>query len=463
MSLGSSGAPKAPRVQQARLIAYDVIRAVRDSDAYANLLLPVRLARAALPAADAALATELTYGTLRMQGYYDRVIALAARRDVDQIDPEILDVLRLGVHQLLSMRVAAHAAVNESVALARQVGSRSATGFCNAILREVGRYDAAEWRARVRKSAKNADEALALEYSHPTWIVRAFRKALVAEDRTGELTDLLEADNVGPKVNMAALPGLATPPSETDRDTYSPIGFVLAGGDPAPLVAAHKGGIRVQDEGSQLVALTLTRARPVHSGERWLDMCAGPGGKAAILAAEATLGGASLTANEVVPARLELVRRALGPQADSVELWERDARSIGESNPDAFDRILLDAPCTGLGALRRRPEARWRKTPRDVAELTVLQAEMIDSAVRALKPGGLLAYVTCSPHPAETRQQIEDALRRWAGGLSVVDTAAAVRDVAANPIDLAGPNDAAQLWPHRHGTDAMFVALLTKS
>jgi 16S rRNA (cytosine967-C5)-methyltransferase len=136
---------------------------------------------------------------------------------------------------------------------------------------------------------------------------------------------------------------------------------------------------------------------------------------------------------------------------------------VGEENPEAFDRILLDAPCTGLGALRRRPEARWRKTPRDVAELTVLQAALLDSAVAALKPGGLLAYVTCSPHLAETRVIVQDALERHAGVLTAEPTAELVQAFTAERMDLAGDGGAVQLWPHRHVTDAMFIALLRKA
>jgi 16S rRNA (cytosine967-C5)-methyltransferase len=462
---GAPGARPARRddVQQARAIAYDVIRAVGQSDSYANLLLPARLSRAGLSGADAALATELTYGTLRMQGYYDRVIAIAAGRPVDQIEPPILDVLRLGAHQLLSTRVAPHAAVNESVALARRVGSRASSGFSNAVLREIGRRSAEEWRTLVRERALNPDDALAAEYSHPTWVLRAFRKSLAAEDRGDELVALLEADNRAPRVNLVALPGVGERPAGARPDRYSPVGFMLAGGDPARLVADRTGGMRVQDEGSQLAALALTRGREIQPGERWLDMCSGPGGKAALLAAEAARAGATVTANEITPARLELVRKALGDRVSEVELWGRDGRSIGDTDPDAFDRILLDAPCTGLGALRRRPEARWRKTPRDVSELTVLQAELLDSAIRALAPGGLLAYVTCSPHPAETRLQLNDALVRWEGRVSAVNTSEILRSVSVAPIDLAGPEQSVQLWPHRHGTDAMFIALLTKS
>ena len=450
-------------VQPARRIALDVIMAVRDSDAYANLLLPVRLERAKLSEADAGLATELTYGTLRRQGYYDAVIAIAAGRTVDKIDPAILDVLRLACHQLLSMRVAQHAAVDESVSLAKTVGSNSATGFVNGVLRTITRSPVDGWREQVLAGARNADERISFEFSHPVWIIRAFRSALAAEGRESELDALLEADNVAPRVSIAALPGHSI---VAELDAYaapfSPLGAILDGGDPLKLEAVRSGRARVQDEGSQLAALALSRARPVQPGETWLDLCAGPGGKAALLAAEAAVGGATLIANEVVPARAELVRKALAVfGSDAPVVWELDGTTVGDDNPDHFDRILLDAPCTGLGALRRRPEARWRKVPKDVAQLSGLQAELLDSALAALKPGGVLAYVTCSPHLAETKVIVEGALKKWAGTVERLDTPSIVNAITSEPLDLPdGPH--VQLWPHRHGTDAMFIQLLTK-
>lgn len=463
---GSSGRPPADFVQPARRVAYEVIAAVRESDAYANLLLPTKINRAALNSADAGLATELTYGTLRMQGYYDRVIALAAARPVSAIDPAVLDVLRLGAHQLLSTRVATHAAVNESVSLARQVASRSAVGFCNGVLRTISRTSADEWRERVLADATTADDRLAAEYSHPAWVVRAFRQSLKAEGREHELVDLLAADNVAPRVNMVALPGLV-PAEEVltlgDPDQYSPTGFVLDGGDPLDMVTYFDGQVRVQDEGSQLAALALSRARDVQQGERWLDLCAGPGGKAVLLAAEAALGGAELIANEIVPARAQLVRNALAAVPEDVPVWERDGTTIGQKHPEEFDRILLDAPCTGLGALRRRPEARWRKQPSDVAALSGLQSSLIDSALGALKPGGILAYVTCSPHIAETRGIVATALKKWSGRATELDTAAVVQSVSRAELDLPEGGTSVQLWPHRQGTDAMFITLIERT
>ncbi len=447
--------------QPARRIALDVIMAVRDSDAYANLLLPVRLGRAKLSEADAGLATELTYGTLRMQGYYDRIIAMAAGRPVGNIDPPILDVLRLACHQLLSMRVAQHAAVDESVQLAKTVGSNSAVGFVNGVLRTITRTDADTWRERVLAEAQSGEEALSLEYSHPLWITRAFRQALVAEGREAELESLLAADNVAPRVSIAALPGESTP-QELDAHPaeFSPVGAILDRGDPLQLPAIREGRARVQDEGSQLAALALSRARPIVAGERWLDLCAGPGGKAALLAAEAALGGAVLTANELIPARAELVRKALAVFVAPPEVWELEGTTIGQLYPGSFDRILLDAPCTGLGALRRRPEARWRKQPSDVAGLGTLQARLLASALVALKPGGIMAYVTCSPHAAETKSIVASVLRK-AEGIERLDTQAVLQSIVAQPLDLPEASHV-QLWPHRHGTDAMFIQLLAK-
>jgi 16S rRNA (cytosine967-C5)-methyltransferase len=453
---------RAGRQASARSVAFDVLRAVSESDAYANLLLPTRLERARLAPSDAALATELTYGTLRMRGYYDRVIEFAAGRQTDRIDKPVLDALRLGCHQLLTLRTPGHAAVNETVELVRSAASRSAVGFANGVLRTIARTTPDVWRQRVADAARTEDERRAELDSHPAWIVRAFKHSLAAGHRESELEALLEADNDAPKVNLAALPGFADRPEDSDLDRYSPIGFVWKGGDPAAIVRETDGAIRVQDEGSQLAVQTLIHAREISAGERWLDLCAGPGGKAAVLAAAAKASGARLVANEIVPARLDLVRRAVAPAASVVEFSERDGTVLGAEEPGAYDRVLLDAPCTGLGALRRRPEARWRKAPSDVPELSRLQAALIDSAVQSLRPGGLLCYVTCSPHLAETRVQVSDALKRHPGELRELPTQDVLQSLAVSPLDLAGDPAQVQLWPHRHGTDAMFIALLEK-
>jgi 16S rRNA (cytosine967-C5)-methyltransferase len=449
-------------VNPARRVAFDVLRAVSDSDAYANLLLPQELRRAGLTPADAGLATELTYGTLRRQGTYDAIIEQASGRAIDTIDPPVRDALRLGVHQLLSTRVASHAAVNESVELVRRAGAANAAGFANAVLRRIARDNPGDWLQRVDAGARSDDERLGLRFSHPVWVIRAFRRALAAEGRADELEDLLAADNVSPSVTMTALPGLADIPADRARTPYSPLGFRLDGGDPEPLVRGAEGRIRVQDEGSQLAALALTRARPVRAGERWLDLCAAPGGKTAVLAAEALAGGAALEANEISPARARLVRSSVAGVPLEVPVSEDDGRE--RAGRGRYDRILVDAPCTGLGALRRRPEARWRKSPSDVPDLSALQRELLGAAVASLAPGGIVAYVTCSPHLAETSVVVAD-VRASHPDLRELDAREVLRSVSRRDIDLPEPQDGsgrAQLWPHRHGTDAMSITLLQK-
>lgn len=453
------------RVSPARIVAYEVLEAVRDDEAYANLLLPKRIERSKLSPADAALATELTYGTLRMQGYYDRIIELVSERDRTAIDPVVLDILRLGAHQLLATRVPLHAAVNEQVVLAKRLAP-AASGFVNGVLRTISRSTPEEWRGWVADETRGGElERMAVLESHPEWIVRAFAQALEREGRAEELASLLAADNAAPRVNLVALPGLGDEPVDDlgTPNRFSPIGFTAA--NPFELIAAHEGRIRVQDEGSQLAALALSRARPVEPGERWLDLCAGPGGKTAVLAAEALAADAVLVGNELGEARAELVRKAVAGVPLDVPVRVGDGRSVAAAELDApagFDRILLDAPCTGLGALRRRPEARWRKQPGDVAELTALQGELFDHAVELLAPGGLLAYVTCSPHTGETHGTLAAAMRRWDGAIEPVDTRSVVASVARDELDLAGEPETVQLWPHRHGTDAMFIALVRR-
>jgi 16S rRNA (cytosine967-C5)-methyltransferase len=453
-------------VQGARAVAYDVLRAVTTDEAYANLLLPHAIDRAKLDAKDAGLATELTYGTLRRRGTYDAIIAAAADRTVDRIDPPVLDALRLGVHQLLSTRVASHAAVNESVELARRHGGgRGAAGFTNAVLRRVSRETPGHWMERITDAARSDDERLGLRSAHPVWIVRALRRALAAEGRADELDTLLVADNDAPRVAMVALPGLADIPDDAKHARYAPTAFFTRGGDPDALIRSTEGRIRVQDEGSQLAALALSRVRPVVAGERWLDLCAGPGGKTALLAAEALAAGAHLDANEIAPARAGLVRRAVASVPLEVEVTEEDGRDRAARAPGTYDRILVDAPCTGIGALRRRPEARWRKTPADVPDLTALQLELVRAGLGALAPGGVLAYVTCSPHLAETAGVLAEVRREFGSTLEELDARAVVRDIAGADIDLPPQSDGslrAQLWPHRHGTDAMSIALLRR-
>jgi 16S rRNA (cytosine967-C5)-methyltransferase len=435
----------------ARLTAYDVLDGVSSRDAYANLLLPQLLRERGLEERDAAFATQLAYGTLRAQGTLDAILAGLVSRPLPELDPRVLDLLRLGAYQLIDLRVPSHAAVDTTVNLTRAIVGAGASGLVNAVLRKVAAGgDRAAWLERL---GGGRDQRLALATDHPGWIVDAWRTALGGDD---ELPAALFADDAAPVVHLVA--------RRTDRDAlvaesggepgpWSPYAVRLSGGDPGRLASVRSGKAAVQDEGSQLAALLLARAPLEGRDEAWLDLCAGPGGKAGLLAAVRP-EGTRLTAVDRAPHRAELVRQALGRETD-VEVLAADGREP-PWEPGSFDRVLLDAPCTGLGALRRRPEVRWRRAPDDVPPLEELQTELLASALASVRPGGVVAYVTCSPHAAET--------------VEVVDTAAARDDVEVLPVAPLFPEvpdvargEYGQLWPHRHGTDAMFMALLRRT
>lgn len=447
----------------ARRVAFDLLTAVDEEDAYANLVLPKLLATARLEPRDAGFATELGYGSLRMRGFLDAVIEQVSSRALEDIDVRALRLLELGAYQLLFMKVGAHAAVSETVSLSRTVRAGGAAGFINAALRRVSERNLIEWRDRL-SHALDPYLARAAITSHPDWIIVEFEASLARAGNADGLDAVLAADNAAPAVNLVHLPGFECDLTGVgEPNAFSPVGLTATGGNPGKLT--EQTGLRVQDEGSQLTALALSRARPVRPGERWLDMCAGPGGKAALLAAEARLAGATLVANEVSAHRAELVRSALLPIDSSIDIRQADGRSYPHAD-ERFDRILLDAPCSGLGALRRRPEARWRKEPEDLSDLVELQVELIDAALASLTDDGVLAYVTCSPAGSETFDQVERLLET--GKAKLLDTARILDEVSLRPLDAAltfaeSDGTAVQLWPHRHGTDGMFIALLTRA
>jgi 16S rRNA (cytosine967-C5)-methyltransferase len=455
------------RADPARHAAYDVLSAVAERDAYANLLLPATLAQRGLTGRDAALATELSYGTLRGRGTYDAVLAICCDRDLASLDPAVLEVLRLGTHQLLATRIAAHAAVATSVDLIRDVAGPRPAGFVNAVLRRVAARDLSGWMEIA--APPRADDLvghLAVRYSHPRWIVAALADALgeqVADGQAGaglpETEAALAADGERPGVTLCAVPGRTAPGERATAGggpaRWSPFGAYLAEGDPAGIPAVAQGRAGVQDEASQLAAIALTRVDVPGGDTRWLDMCAGPGGKARLLDGLASRAGARLVAAELREHRARLVRGSAAGAAVVVADGTRPAW-----RPGSFDRVIADVPCSGLGALRRRPEARWRRSPDSVGELAGLQRRLLATALDALRPGGVAAYVTCSPHLAETSEVVGAVLDRNRG-TEVLDAPAVLAEVP--DLACAAPHGRyAQFWPHRHGTDAIFIALLRR-
>lgn len=444
-----------PAVDPSRQVAADLLAAVRERGAYANLALPDLITAAGLHGRDASLATELAYGTCRALGQLDAIIGACGDRDLGELDGPVLDALRLGAYQLLRTRIPPHAAVSATVDIVRAGTHPGAGGYVNAVLRRVSEADLDTWISRLAPDPERDEVGyLTMATSHPSWIVGAIADAL--GDRAEELPDALRADDAPPGVHLVARPG------RIDRDAlvaavggtparYSPWGVYLPSGAPGAIAAVADGRAAVQDEGSQLVATAFATADLTGTDTRWLDLAAGPGGKAGLIGALAALRGAAVDAVEISEHRAKLVRRTVSDLP--VTVHTADGRDPGLPTGE-YDRVLLDAPCTGLGALRRRPEARWRRLPSDVAELVRLQRELLESAARLVRPGGLVGYVTCSPHLAET----VGVVRRRPAELELVD----VRPFLPGVPDL-GEGPTVQLWPHRQGTDGMFLALLRRT
>jgi len=397
-----------PQKDPVRVLAFEALRAVDERDAYANLVLPPLLRKARenddFDARDAALATELVYGTLRRQGTYDAVVAACVDRPLREVDPPVLDVLNLGAHQLLGTRIPTHAAVSATVELARVVLGDGRAKFVNAVLRKIAQDDLDGWLERVAPPYdEDPEDHLAVVHSHPRWVVSALWDSL-GGGRTG-IEELLRADNDRPEVTLVARPGRATTTELLDEEAavpgrWSPYAVRLTeGGEPGAITAVAEGRAGVQDEGSQLVALALANA-PVEGPDRmWLDGCAGPGGKAALLGALAA---------------------------------ER-------------------------GAVRRRPEARWRRRPEDLDGFAPLQRGLLRTALESVRVGGVVGYATCSPHLAETRAVVGDLLKQFPDA-ELIDA----RPLLPGVPDLGeGPD--VQLWPHVHGTDAMYLALIRRA
>ncbi|WP_316670875.1 transcription antitermination factor NusB [uncultured Propionibacterium sp.] len=435
-----------------RRTALEALRDIGRSGAYANLACSRLLAEQRITGRDAAFVTELVFGTCRMAGSYDAIIEQASGRSLDDLEPDLVDVLRLGAHQGLAMRVPDRAAVDTSVDLAAHVVGERACGITNAVMRRIIARPFGQWCTLI--AGDDPDRERELRTGHPRWIIDAYADLLGPD----ELEPALAADNEAAEPTLVVRPGLC------ERDEllaagatptrWSPWG-AHRGGDPAEVEAVRTGRAGVQDEGGQLVCLALSRAEGL-SGPRWLDLCAGPGGKSALLRGLAAEHGAFLVANEAQPHRARLVSLALRRYDRSGHQMIVADGSEPAWDEASFQAVLADVPCSGLGALRRRPESRWRRLPADLDELVPLQQDLLDVALGSVPDGGLIAYVTCSPHRAETADVVASVEDR----VELLDAPSLIPEVP----DTAAATDPrfVQLWPHRHGTDAMFLALMRR-
>jgi 16S rRNA (cytosine967-C5)-methyltransferase len=437
---------RAPRPDAVRLLVYDLLSEVNRRGGYSNLLLPQALTESKFEQRDKGFATELLYGTLRMQGRHDFILSQVADRPLAEVDEGIIDICRLGVHQLFEMRVATHAAVSATVELARKILGESKASYVNALLRKVSARTLAEWLDEIPKSS-DAITRLSITYSHPEWVVSAYLDLL---KDLGLVERELAANNVPAAPTLVSWPGSSTQEelialggAATD---FSPYGATLDQ-PPASLEVIRHRRAGVQDEGSQLVAHIFAQASLESSSI--LDLCAGPGGKAALLAHIARERDQKFYANEISQARADLVKRVVTPAT----VWVGDGREIAQRDIK-FGAILADVPCTGLGALRRRPEVRWRRTLQDLRPLTELQLQLANAAISSIEPGGVFGYATCSPHFAETSAQVK-AIMKSNPDIEQLS----VEPYLPNSLQGALRDGCLSLWTGQHGTDSMFLAL----
>ena len=448
---------------RARAAACRVVQAVHGGDDLPRALTAFRDPLA--DDRDRALVTELAGGVFRRRAALDHVVLRAADRPPARIDADVLTVLRLGAYQLLYLdRVPPAAAVHESVRLVRQVGRASAAGFVNAVLRRVAAERQAPGLPPLPREAGDREAALAylgVTGSHPRWLVERWL------DRHGlaKAADWTRFNNTAPPLTLRAnrlrvtRQALARRLTEhgvqTEATRFARDGLTVTAGNPYRTPLAGRGLFLAQDEASQLVA-ELVGARP---GERVLDACAAPGGKAGALAA-AMDGRGGLAAGDVRPARLRLLRRTLADLGATAGLVRLDLRRGVPFGP-VFDRVLVDAPCSGIGVLRRDPEIRWRRRAADLPRYAAEQLAMVGHAAGAVRPGGHLIYATCSSEPDEN----EDVVTAF---LDARPDFALVHPARCGPLSpglAAVLDDRGRLstTPFGHRLDAFFAVVLRRN
>lgn len=442
-------------IAPARVAAYETILAVTAGRAD----LPTALARARTRLKDdrdRALAGEIATGTLRWQAAFDCVIETFAGRPSARLDAEVLAILRISIFQLLHLdRVPAAAIVNDAVELAGKAGKRSASGFVNALLRRVSRE-----RAQLPLPSEPPIDVLAITLSHPRWLAsrwltrHGFAAAEAWERFDNSPASLTLRTNTSRTTRDALARELEAAGVSTEPTRFASQGLIVTAGNPLLTPLARTGAFFVQDETSQLVGEFVTAA----PGERILDACASPGGKTTQMAAAMGDEG-TIVAADVRGRRLELLSRTIAESgARIVRVVQANARAAPPFQA-TFDAVLVDAPCSGLGTIRRDPDIRWRRSEADLGSLAEAQAQMLDHLCAAVRPGGRLIYSTCSSEPEENQAIV-------AGFLAVHPEFRQARpalferrpDLAA----LLDPDGALATLPFRDGLEAFYAACLEK-
>lgn len=448
-----SGLPSKPRE-----LALAIIDRVDRRKAYADVLLNARLAEAALAPADGALLTRVVYGTLRWRGRIDWVLARLLRNPLKDLDPLVRNLLRLGAYELLFLdRVPAYATVNELVALAKRRAGPGKARLANAVLRKIAGREREEWSP---PTASGSAADLAALVSHPLWLIDMWQEQFGHEDSRR----LMEANNQEAPLVLRAnrlrtsrdelVQRLCARGIDARPGTWSPLAVRLRGAaSPAELAEFRKGLCQVQGEASQVVGL-LVDPKP---GMRVLDVCAAPGGKATHMA-ELMDGRGEIVACDVSERGLgRVAENARRLRLDCIRTHVCDAMRDLPGEAGAFDRVLVDAPCSGLGTLRAHPEIRWHRAERDLHRLAALQSALLDQAAAQVRPGGVLVYATCTLSRVENEQVVEAFVERHRD--FVVEDAAGHIPAAARPMS-SGPCFLA--LPHRHDTDGFFAARMRR-
>lgn len=451
---------KPPAAASAREVALDVLVRVEQQGAYSNLLLGSSLQKGALSREDTGLATELVYGTISRMITLDYVLEGFVSKGVAKLQPWVRNLLRLSLYQIMYLdRVPSHAAVNEAVNIAKKRGHQGISGMVNGVLRSVLRAG----ELPVLPEGLSREERISIVHSHPLWMVHRWS----AEYGTDTAEAICAANNEAPAVSVrvnttmisreALLAEMLEAGLEASESKVSPFGVIVKGGGNMALTSWYRDGyLSVQDESSMLVAEVVAP----EAGMKVLDCCAAPGGKSAHMG-ELMKDEGSILANDLHEHKAKLIAdQAARLGLECIATLSGDALQLGAAlQPESFDRILLDAPCSGLGVIRRKPDLKWRKQPGDVDSVAALQHELLQSVAGLLKPGGVLVYSTCTTEQAENGRIIGDFLERNPG-FAPVSFKTAVWERLEGTAIAAG--DGIQLLPHHFGSDGFYIARLER-
>lgn len=433
-------------MKTARSAALKIYTDIEEKNLYANLEVPKQLALSSFSASDKARITDLVHGSFRWQLTLLTSVEIASKRSIEEIDVNLRRLLVLASYELLFGKTAKEILVSEWVNEAKKNISEKTAGFVNAVLRRISERDLNTWQTEILKRYPNR---LDLVWSHPKWIIEEYRKLIHDEN---ELTTLLAKNNDPPILWSVDYN------QKLSNNALSPSAKLATADDLKKITSKQESNVKIQDAASQAAAFLLAKYRITENETDWLDACAAPGGKTAMLANVAPTKDFHITAVDIHPHKEQLIKKNVA-NFRNVEIIIGDSRLSPWKNKK-FDRILIDAPCTGLGAIRRRSESRWKKTPADMKNLTNNAKEILDAAVKSSKNDAFIEYVVCSPILEETDYFVDWALQNYPE-LHLIPPAEYLplfgEKISEEVVSVT--NYGLRFWPHLHETDAMFVSL----